>query len=136
MSRPVCRGRFDFPTIGQVAANMGTELCLSCASVGKDCFALGPWSRMPLNDRCQFEIQPDLLMKTILAPLLLSLAVATTVLAEWPINDSCPVDGKAARPIYRVRTAEGPVAFCCVTCMQTFEKSPGKYSVKKKDAPK
>lgn len=75
-------------------------------------------------------------MKALLAPLLLSLAMATTVFAAWPINDTCPVDGKAARPIYRVKTAEGFVAFCCIDCLQTFEKAPGKYSVKKKDTPR
>lgn len=74
-------------------------------------------------------------MKAALAPLLLCLAMTSTVLAAWPINDICPVDNKPARPIYRVKTAEGFVAFCCTTCMQAFEKSPGKYPVKKKDAP-
>ncbi|MBK8093737.1 MAG: hypothetical protein IPK32_17625 [Verrucomicrobiaceae bacterium] len=75
-------------------------------------------------------------MKKHFATWFLSLAAATTVLAAWPINDVCPVDGKAARPIYRVKTAEGPVAFCCTDCLSAFEKSPGKYPVKKKDAPK
>ncbi|MBE2287114.1 MAG: hypothetical protein IAE77_26905 [Prosthecobacter sp.] len=75
-------------------------------------------------------------MKALLAPLLLCLATAT-VFAAWPINDVCPVDGKAARPIYRVKNAEGAfIAFCCVSCQQTFEKAPGKYPVKKKDTPK
>lgn len=62
--------------------------------------------------------------------------MATTVLAAWPINDICPVDGKAARPIYRTKTPEGPVAFCCTDCLATFEKEPGKYPVKKKDGAK
>jgi len=75
-------------------------------------------------------------MKSFFAPLIASLAMATTVLAAWPINDICPVDAKAARPIYRMKTAEGPVAFCCMDCLTAFEKSPGKYPVKKKDAAK
>lgn len=75
-------------------------------------------------------------MKAIFAPLLLILAMATLLPAEWPINDVCPVDGKPARPIYRMRTADGPVAFCCVTCQEAFAKSPGKYQVKKKERQK
>ncbi|MBE7496489.1 MAG: hypothetical protein HS117_16215 [Verrucomicrobiaceae bacterium] len=75
-------------------------------------------------------------MKALLAPLFLSLAMASTVFAAWPINDICPVDGKNARPIYRVKTAEGFVAFCCVSCLQAFERAPGKYSVKKKEMAK
>lgn len=75
-------------------------------------------------------------MKALLAPLLLSLAMTASVFAAWPINDECPVDHKAARPIYRIKTAEGFIAFCCISCQQTFEKAPGKYAVKKKDSPK
>jgi len=75
-------------------------------------------------------------MKSFLAPLIASLAMATTVLAAWPINEICPVDAKAARPIYRVKTAEGFVAFCCMDCLSAYERSPGKYPVKKKDVQK
>lgn len=75
-------------------------------------------------------------MKSFLAPLLASLVMATTVLAAWPINDICPVDARPARPIYRVKTAEGFVAFCCTDCLSSYEKSPGKYPVKKKDEQK
>lgn len=75
-------------------------------------------------------------MKSFFAPLIACLAMATTVLAAWPINDVCPVDSKAARPIYRVKTAEGFVAFCCMDCLTAFEKSPGKYTVTKKDSQK
>jgi hypothetical protein len=46
------------------------------------------------------------------------------------------VDAKAARPIYRIKTAKGPVAFCCMDCLTAFEKSPGKYIVIKKDPKK
>ena len=75
-------------------------------------------------------------MKSLLAPLLLSLAMTATVFAAWPINDECPVDHKASRPIYRVKTDEGFVSFCCVDCMQKFAKSPGAYPVKKKEVAK
>lgn len=75
-------------------------------------------------------------MKTLLAPLLLSLAMTATVFAAWPINDECPVDHKAARPIYRVKTNDGMVAFCCTDCMEKFSKSPGSYPVKKKEVAK
>jgi hypothetical protein len=75
-------------------------------------------------------------MKSLLAPLLLSLAMTATVFAAWPINDICPVDNKAARPIYRVKTEEGFVAFCCSDCMQKFSKSPGSYKVTKKEVAK
>lgn len=75
-------------------------------------------------------------MKSLLAPLLLCLAMTATVFAAWPINDICPVDQKPARPIYRVKTSEGFVAFCCTDCISAFEKSPGKYHVTKKEAAK
>jgi hypothetical protein len=75
-------------------------------------------------------------MKALLAPILLSLAMTATVFAAWPINDICPVDGKNARPIYRVKTEEGFVAFCCADCMQKFSKSPGSYKVTKKEVAK
>ncbi len=75
-------------------------------------------------------------MKTILAPLLLSLAMTATVFAGWPINDECPVDHKASRPIYRVKTNDGMVSFCCTDCMEKFSKSPGSYPVKKKEGAK
>ncbi len=72
-------------------------------------------------------------MKSVLVPLFFSLAMASTLLAAWPINDICPVDGKPARPIYRTKTAAGFVAFCCTDCLSDFERNPGKYTVKKKD---
>ncbi|MFN7564879.1 MAG: hypothetical protein ACK5TH_24105 [Prosthecobacter sp.] len=75
-------------------------------------------------------------MKSFLAPLIACLTMATTVLAAWPINDICPVDGKAARPIYRVKSADGFVAFCCMDCLTSYEKSPGKYPVTKKEQQK
>jgi hypothetical protein len=75
-------------------------------------------------------------MKALLAPLLLSLAMTATVFAAWPINELCPVDSKPARPIYRVKTADGFVAFCCTDCMQKFSKSPGSFKVIKKEVVK
>jgi len=72
-------------------------------------------------------------MKATLVPLLLSLLTATTLLTAWPINDVCPVDGKSARPIYRVKSPQGFIAFCCSDCMSAFERSPSKYTVKKKE---
>ena len=75
-------------------------------------------------------------MKSFLAPLIASLAMAATVFAAWPINEICPVDAKAARQIYRLKTPEGPVAFCCMHCLTAFEKSPEKYTVVKKDPKK
>jgi YHS domain-containing protein len=71
-------------------------------------------------------------MKPLLTAILLSVAITTTAFAAWPINDTCPVDQKTARPIYRVKTNDGMVAFCCSTCMQAFSRSPGKYTVKRK----
>jgi hypothetical protein len=46
------------------------------------------------------------------------------------------VDQKPARPIYRVKTAEGFVAFCCTDCMQKFSRSPGSFKVTKKEVAK
>lgn len=75
-------------------------------------------------------------MKSLLAPLLLTLVMTATAFAGWPINDECPVDHKPSRPIYRVKTDEGFVSFCCTECMQKFAKSPGAYPVKKKEVGK
>ena len=71
-------------------------------------------------------------MKTLYTAALFSLAMTATLFAAWPINDVCPVDNKPARPIYRIKTDAGSVAFCCADCMSVFERSPAKYSVKKK----
>lgn len=71
-------------------------------------------------------------MKTLLTALAFGAVCISTAFADWPINDKCPVDGKAARPIYRIKTKEGPVAFCCMDCLDKFEKSPASYKVTKK----
>lgn len=101
-----------------------------------DCFDLGVRLARAFTGQRARKFYLTSSMKALFAPLLLSLALTTAVFAAWPINDVCPVDGKAARPIYRVKTAEGFVAFCCIDCQTTFEKAPGKYTVKKKDSPK
>jgi hypothetical protein len=72
-------------------------------------------------------------MKTLFSSLAIALLCVSSAHADWPINDKCPVDGKAARPIYRIKTKEGPVAFCCGDCMDKFEKSPATYKVEKKE---
>ena len=49
--------------------------------------------------------------------------------AWWGLNETM-------KSVCSRLAAEGFVAFCCIDCLQTFEKAPGKYSVKKKDTPK
>jgi hypothetical protein len=70
-------------------------------------------------------------MKTLLPILLLVVTAFTAVFAKGgpAINDKCPVDGKAVRIIYRVFTEMGNVAFCCVECMETYQKDPARYPV-------
>lgn len=70
-------------------------------------------------------------MKALVPALLLALVSVTAVFAKGgpAINDKCPVDGKTVRIIYRVFTDDGTVAFCCVDCMETYKKSPGRYTV-------
>lgn len=70
-------------------------------------------------------------MKAFLPALfLVALAVSAVFAKGGPaINDLCPVDGKAVRIIYRVFTDKGTVAFCCVDCMDTYQKNPGRFTV-------
>ena len=70
-------------------------------------------------------------MKAILPALLLAIVSVTAVFAKGgpAINDKCPVDDKAVRIIYRLFTEKGNVAFCCVECMDTYEKNPARYTV-------
>jgi hypothetical protein len=74
-------------------------------------------------------------MKQLALSILIVAAGAGVLWAKGgpPINDVCPVDGKPARPIYRVFTNDGTVAFCCVDCTAAYQKNPGRYPVKKKD---
>ncbi|HCN27898.1 MAG TPA: hypothetical protein DIT64_03770 [Verrucomicrobiales bacterium] len=71
-------------------------------------------------------------MKTLIPALLLSALTLGTALAKSgpPVNDLCPVDGKAVRIIYRIFSERGNVAFCCTECMETWRKNPGRYPVK------
>jgi len=73
-------------------------------------------------------------MKTLLPALLLAVLSLTAVLGKGgpPINDLCPVDGKAIRVIYRIFTEQGNVSFCCTECMETWRKNPGRFPVKPK----
>ncbi len=70
-------------------------------------------------------------MKALVPSLLLALVCVTSLFAKGgpAINDKCPVDGKAVRIIYRIFTDKGNVAFCCVDCMDTYEKNPSRYTV-------
>ncbi len=79
---------------------------------------------------------PTVLMKTLLPALLLAALSFTAVLGKGgpPINDLCPVDGKAIRVIYRIFTEQGNVSFCCTDCMETWRNNPGRFPVKPKAA--
>lgn len=73
-------------------------------------------------------------MKALLPALFLTVLSVGAVFAKsgMPVNDLCPVDGKAVRIIYRLFTEKGNVAFCCVECLETFKKNPGRFPVKPK----
>jgi hypothetical protein len=73
-------------------------------------------------------------MKPLLPALLLTVLSLTAVLGKsgLPINDLCPVDGKAVRVIYRLFTDQGNVAFCCTECLETWRKNPARFPVKPK----
>ncbi len=71
-------------------------------------------------------------MKSALTFLACLFTLSLPALAEAPINDVCPVKGKPIRLIFRTKSKDGVVAFCCEDCKSAFEKAPSKYSVKKK----
>lgn len=73
-------------------------------------------------------------MKTFALLSLLALVGITTLLAKGglPVNDVCPVSGKAGRLIYRTFTEKGTVIFCCVDCQEAYQKNPARYPVKPK----
>lgn len=73
-------------------------------------------------------------MKALLPALLFTIASFSVVFAKGglPINDTCPVDGKAGRPIYRIFTDHGTIIFCCADCVDAYEKNPNRYPVKPK----
>jgi hypothetical protein len=73
-------------------------------------------------------------MKTILSSILfLTLALGTAMANDAPINEDCPVCGKAARLIFWSKTREGRVAFATKECKAKFDKAPGSFKVKKAD---
>jgi hypothetical protein len=61
-----------------------------------------------------------------------SLLIVSSALAAGPINDVCPVKGKPIRLIFRTKTKDGVVAFCCEECKDAFERSPTRYTVTRK----
>lgn len=72
-------------------------------------------------------------MKTLLAILAVSFAASITASAAEPVNDKCPVCGKAVRLIFHSNDSKGQrVAFDNADCKDKFDKSPGKYTVKPK----
>ncbi|HEY1081833.1 MAG TPA: hypothetical protein VGE29_06210 [Prosthecobacter sp.] len=75
-------------------------------------------------------------MKALLPALFVGIAGLTAVFAKSgpPINEICPVDGKGGRVIYRAFTDQGTVIFCCSTCLDAYQKNPGRYKVTPKAA--
>lgn len=55
---------------------------------------------------------------------LLITGLFTAVLQAEPINEKCPVSGKA---IDEAVTVDVPVNFCCEKCKEKFDSEPGKY---------
>jgi hypothetical protein len=70
-------------------------------------------------------------MKALLPALFLAIVSVTAVFAKGgpAINDKCPVDGKTVRIIYRIFADKGTIAFCCVDCMEAYQKNPARYTV-------
>ena len=75
-------------------------------------------------------------MKRPLTILLGCLLLGSAALAFEMVNDKCPVDGKNVRLIYRMNTAKGWIAFCCIECQESFKKSPNGYKVVPKEKAK
>ena len=72
-------------------------------------------------------------MKALLCTLSLTLALSGIVQAGPPVNEVCPVCGKAARLIFRTNAPNGDrVIFATSECKDKFEKNPSGFSVKKK----
>lgn len=73
-------------------------------------------------------------MKKLALLSLITVVGIGTLLARGglPINDVCPVSGKAGRLIYRTFTEKGTVIFCCVDCQEAYQKNPNRYPVKPK----
>jgi YHS domain-containing protein len=69
-------------------------------------------------------------MKTLFASLALALTISSTATAGGPpVNDNCPVCGKARRLIYRTSHKGENVIFDAAECKDKFEKTPEKYKV-------
>jgi YHS domain-containing protein len=72
-------------------------------------------------------------MKTLLTILALTGALTISGTAKEPVNDKCPVCGKAIRLIFHSQSKDGQrVAFATAECQEKFDKSPSKYNVKPK----
>jgi YHS domain-containing protein len=71
-------------------------------------------------------------MKTLLSTLLLAFALCgSTVFADapTPVNDVCPICGKAGRLIYRSNYKGQHVIFHTAECKDKFDKNPGGFKV-------
>lgn len=69
-------------------------------------------------------------MKTLFTSLAIALALVSAANAGGPpVNDNCPVCGKAGRLIYRTSHKGENVIFDTAECKEKFEKSPDKYKV-------
>jgi YHS domain-containing protein len=72
-------------------------------------------------------------MKTLLTLLALTASMTfNSLAADMPVNTECPVCHKDARLIFRSNTKDGRVIFATAECKEKFDKTPGKYQVKKK----
>ena len=69
-------------------------------------------------------------MKTLITTLTFALTLSGIAFAGGPpVNDLCPVCGKAGRLIYRTTHKGENVIFDTAECKDKFEKSPEKYKV-------
>ncbi|WP_395739385.1 hypothetical protein [Prosthecobacter sp.] len=72
-------------------------------------------------------------MKTLLTLLAFTASLTlNSMAADAPVNSECPVCHKDARLIFRSNTKDGRVIFATSECKEKFDKTPGKYPVKKK----
>ena len=63
-----------------------------------------------------------------------AITIGATVFAANtpPINEKCPVCGKDGRLIFHSEVKGERIIFDTAACKDKFDKSPGKYTVKKK----
>lgn len=71
-------------------------------------------------------------MKTLLSIFSISLLLASASHAAPPVNEKCPVCGKAPRLIFHSNFKGQRVAFASSECKVKFDKSPTKYPVQTK----